>query len=89
MPLINIEIKNKRKFRQSLYLYNWKKDKGGKTMKCLKCGSKLLSTGMCSNLMCDYTAKEEEATEEKVIFPEWITGTEEELIQRVKENHGI
>lgn len=23
---------------------------------CPKCGGKLLSTGMCSNLMCDYTA---------------------------------
>lgn len=32
-------------------------------MKCLKCGSELLSTGMCSNLMCDYVKEEE--TEER------------------------
>lgn len=57
---------------------------------CPKCGGKLLSTGMCSNLMCDYTAKysdeRKEDNNERIVEPEWITGTEEELIQRVKKD---
>lgn len=41
-------------------------------MKCLKCGSKLLSTGRCSNLMCGYenfntTYKTKEETEELIL----------------------